>query len=244
MPLCCLDRLTPRYLVSRSLSLAIKFPDLSVLVSKCLIFSIYLFSFVYTVQGWVRYWQQRWGIVLWYWMVLWARWSSLTTSQKSSSEVSLHPSISPSCFDFVSVHGFISFLSGLLPIQVKSSRIIPRVSKATMIYSVSLNLMSSMRYTRYVLKMGTCSAHALLLIDAYIVTIWPHSLPVNVLFVSTSLLIVSFSLEILWSRSWFCRNQHLQWNQCIPGWLWDRASGEGLSLTHSLSQMQSQFLQL
>ena len=34
-------------------------------------------------------------------------------------------------------------------------------------------------------KMGTCSAHALLLIDAYIVTIWPHSLPVNVLFVST-----------------------------------------------------------
>ena len=91
------------------------------------------------------------------------------------------------------------------------------------------------------LKMGTCSAHALLLIDAYIVTIWPHSLPVNVLFVSTSLLIVS-SLEILWSRSWFCRNQHLQWNQCIPGWLWDRASGEGLSLTHS--QMQSQLLQL
>ena len=83
-------------------------------------------------------------------------------------------------------------------------------------------------------KMGTCSAHALLLIDAYIVTIWPHTLPVNVLFVSTSLLIVSFSLEILWSRSWFCRNQHLQWNQCIPGWLWDRASGEGLSLTHSL----------
>ena len=175
-------------------------------------------------------------------MVLWARWFSLTTSQKSSSEVSLHPSISPSCFDFVSVHGFISFLSGLLPIQVKSSRIIPRVSKATMIYSVSLNLMSSMRYTRYVLKMGTCSAHALLLIDAYIVTIWPHSLPVNVLFVSTSLLIVSFSLEILWSRSWFCRNQHLQLNQCIPGWLWDRASGEGLSLT--LSQMQSLFLQL
>ena len=168
-------------------------------------------------------------------MVLWARWSSLTTSQKSSSEVSLHPSISPSCFDFVSVHSFISFLSGLLPIQVKSSRIIPRVSKATMIYSVSLNLMSSMRYTRYVLKMGTCSAHALLLIDAYIVTIWPHSLLVNVLFVSTSLLIVSFSLEILWSRSWFCRNQHLQWNQCIPEWLWDRASGEGLSLTHSLS---------
>ena len=166
-------------------------------------------------------------------MVLWARWSSLTTSQKSSSEVSLHPSISPSCFDFVSVHSFISFLSGLLPIQVKSSRIIPRVSKATMIYSVSLNLMSSMRYTtRYVSqKMGTCSAHALLLIDAYIVTIWPHSLPVNVLFVSTSLLIVSFSLEILWSRSWFCRNQHLQWNQCIPGWLWDRASGEGLSLS-------------
>ena len=83
-------------------------------------------------------------------------------------------------------------------------------------------------------KMGTCSAHALLLIDAYIVTIWPHSLLVNVLFVSTSLLIVSFSLEILWSRSWFCRNQHLQWNQCIPEWLWDRASGEGLSLTHSL----------
>ena len=161
MPLCCLDRLTPRYLVSRSLSLAIKFPDLSVLVSKCLIFLFTLFSFVYTVQGWVRYWQQRWGIVLWYWMVLWARWSSLTTSQKSSSEVSLHPSISPSCFDFVSVHSFISFLSGLLPIQVKSSRIIPRVSKATMIYSVSLNLMSSMRYTRYVLKNGhmfcTCS---------------------------------------------------------------------------------------
>ena len=75
---------------------------------------------------------------------------------------------SPSCFDFVSVYSFISFLSGLLPIQVKSSRIIPRVSKATMIYSVSLNLMSSMRYTRYVSqKMGTCSAHALLLIDAY-----------------------------------------------------------------------------
>ena len=83
-----------------------------------------------------------------------------------------------------------------------------------------------------------------LILSLAIVTIWSHfvhTLPVNVLFVSTSLLIVS-SLEILWSRSWFCRNQHLQWNQCIPGWLWDRASGEGLSLTHS--QMQSQFLQL
>ena len=40
-------------------------------------------------------------------------------------------------------------LSISLSLQVKSSRTILRVSKATMIYSVSLNLTSSMRYTRY-----------------------------------------------------------------------------------------------
>ena len=168
-------------------------------------------------------------------MVLWARWSSLTTSQKSSSEVSLHPSISPSCFDFVSVHS--SYLFCLVFSRYRwrvqgSSQESQRQQWSTLSHSTSCHLWDTQGMFE---KMGTCSAHALLLIDAYIVTIWPHSLPVNVLFVSTSLLIVSFSLEILWSRSWFCRNQHLQWNQCIPGWLWDRASGEGLSLTHSLS---------
>ena len=69
----------------------------------------------------------------------------------------------------------ISFLSGLLPIQVKSSRIIPRVSKATMIYSVSLNLMSSMRYTRYVWKNGhmfcTCSTSNWCLYCDYLTTL-------------------------------------------------------------------------
>ena len=40
----------------------------------------------------------------------------------------------------------------LVSLQVKSSRTIPRVSKATMIYSVSLNLTSYMRYTRYALE--------------------------------------------------------------------------------------------
>ena len=50
---------------------------------------------------------------------------------------------------------------------------------STLSHSTSCHLWA---YTRYVLKMGTCSAHALLLIDAYIVTIWPHSLLVNVLF--------------------------------------------------------------
>ena len=125
----------------------------------------------------------------------------------------------------------------LLPRQWEEFKDIPRISKAMSVVRLCLTQPHVIYEIHKVcLKKWAHVLHMLwLLIDAYIVTIWPHSLPVNVLFVSTSLLIVSFSLEILWSRSWFCRNQHLQWNQCIPGWLWDRASGEGLSLTHSLS---------
>ena len=72
-----------------------------------------------------------------------------------------------------------------------------------------------------------CSAHALLLIDAYIpMTIWPlaHCLLMVLFVTSTSLLIVSFSLEILSKHGAdFAETQapSITSNQCIPGWLWD-----------------------
>ena len=236
MPLCCLDRLTPRYLVSRSLSLAIKFPDLSVLVSKCLIF---LFPFsplsILYRAGWdtgsrdeESYYGTGWcyghddPVLL----------PHRRAVQRSLSTPQFLPHVLILSL-FTASYLFFVWSSPDTgeefkdhPKSLKGNNDLLCLTQPHVIYEIHKVCFK---------KMGTCSAHALLLIDAYIVTIWPHSLLVNVLFVSTSLLIVSFSLEILWSRSWFCRNQHLQWNQCIPEWLWDRASGEGLSLTHSLS---------
>ena len=151
MPLCCLDRLTPRYLVSRSLFLAIKFPDPSVLVSKCLIF---LFAFsplsILYRAGWdtgSRDEESYYGTGWCYGHddpVLLPHRRAVQRSQLST------PQFLPHVLILSLFTASYLFLSGLLPIQVKSSRTIPRVSKATMIYSVSLNLMSSMRYTRYV----------------------------------------------------------------------------------------------
>ena len=158
MPLCCLDRLTPRYLVSRSLSLATSF-----LIFPCLFRNVVFFfslpfsplSILYRA-GWILAAEMRNRI-----MVLDGAMGTMIQSYYLTEEQFRGLSPSPSCFDFVSVHSFISFLSGLLPIQVKSSRIIPRVSKAIMIYSVSLNLMSSMRYTRYVSKKWAHVLHML-----------------------------------------------------------------------------------
>ena len=240
MPLYCLDRLTPRYLVSQSLSLAIKFPDLTVLVSKCLIF---LFTFspssILYRAGWdtgsrdeESYYGTGW---------CYGHDDSVLLPHRRAVQRSLStPQFLPHVLIlslFTASYLFCLVFSRYRWRVQGPSQESQRQQWSTLSHSTSCHLWDTQGMFP---KMGTCSAHALLLIDAYIVTIWPHSLPVNVLFVSTSLLIVSFSLEILWSRSWFCRNQHLQWNQCIPGWLWDRASGEGLSLT--LSNTISDFL--
>ena len=162
MPLCCLDRLTPRYLVSRSLSLAIKLLDLSVLAcfEMSCFFSLPFLLCLYCIGlGEILASEMRNRI-----MVLDGAMGTMIQSYYLTEEQfrGLSPPLNFSLmFWFCLCSQLISFLSGLLPIQAKSSRIIPRVSKATMIYSVSLNLMSSMRYTRYVWKNGhmfcTCS---------------------------------------------------------------------------------------